>query len=172
MRDSTKFSITTLILASAVLLSPGVAAAVVVIDGDFNRPDSPSVGNGWQDLPAAATMEIKNNELTDTVKGAGRTGVYRPLSSFAELRVTAVLKEGGGDPSVRDGNRFEHGFRIHSDGTSWDSGYGVVFGRSDSLYTNSSQVPPRRRPSLSPPMPSCHIDEGAGGKIRPVRRSD
>ena len=62
---------------------------------DFNRPDSPSVGNGWFDALSTVgnfgTLQILNNEATFLSTNGGSAGIYRP-ADFSGLFADSTLK--------------------------------------------------------------------------------
>ncbi|MDO8543835.1 MAG: hypothetical protein Q7S40_25615 [Opitutaceae bacterium] len=118
------------------LLTGSVAFADPIIFADnFSRPDSPTVGNGWLDLPAdGRTLSIVSERATFAYP-AGHAAIYRPLSFGDTTIVDATFTGGsgfGGSPYRYDGH-----LSILSDGTH-NVGYRLGIARSDSGSNNSN----------------------------------
>jgi hypothetical protein len=122
-----------LALCAVASVHPALSQALTFTD-DFNRPDSPTVGNGWSDTAGniSSNLEIRNNELT--CPGTGGAGIFRPFPFTAPTTVTAKVKEMNGFGSLL--RRYVTGVWILNDGVR-DNGYGVVFLRSDQDFANS-----------------------------------
>src|SRR5947208_120833 len=83
---------TLLALCAVASLYPTLSQALTFTD-DFNRPDSPTVGNGWSDTAGniGGNLAINNNELT--CPSASSAGIFRPFPFTAPITVTATVKE-------------------------------------------------------------------------------
>jgi pimeloyl-ACP methyl ester carboxylesterase len=123
---------------ASVYPDPALSQALTFTD-DFNRPDSPTVGNGWSDTAGniGGNLEILNNELTCTAPiGQPGAGIFRPFRFTPPVTVTATVKEMNGFGGLL--RRYSAEFWVLNTGVGVESdGYGVVFSRSDALTSNS-----------------------------------
>jgi hypothetical protein len=131
---------TLLALCAVASLYPTLSHALIFTN-DFNRPDLPTVGNGWSDTAgnAGGNLEIKNNELTSTVTTGGNAGIFRPLAFTVPITASATLKEMNGFGGLLQ--RYDAGILVLNDGVR-NHGYGVFFGRSDQNFANSTVTLP------------------------------
>lgn len=118
------------VLVMGITMSASTAFAATVFSDDFNRPDSPTVGNGWTDATGAGTaLSILNNRLTNATQQF--TAVNTPLSESGPITFSADVSGANGF----GGLPFRYGtvFYTKSDGTL-DNGYGVSLGRADANF--------------------------------------
>ena len=100
---------------------------------DFNRLNSPTVGNGWfPTIGNQGQLEIIDGELSSRVEGA-RAGIYRQLSMAPPLVVLATLKEANSTSGARS---YQSGFFIHNDGVI-NYGYGIWVSQSNDRTENA-----------------------------------
>lgn len=105
----------------------------VAFSDNFNRPNSPTVGNGWlnaTDNPPGTQLGINNNRLS-AIPGTGDAWVYRPFPATNQIALTAVITDQNGFGCIP----FRHtsSISIRNDGTI-NSGYQVGFSRGDQNY--------------------------------------
>jgi hypothetical protein len=128
------------IQTASFLLTTAICSAQVFTD-DFNRPDSPSVGNGWVDCisNAGPNLLVKDNRLSTTFSSLDdrAAGIYRPFPFSGTLTVSATISEMTGHNA--DPRRYHSGLAVYNDG-SVGLGYGVFVVRSGSQFTNSEVI--------------------------------
>jgi len=101
----------------------------------LNRPDGP-VGNDWLNTTGnvGGDLVIRNGTLS-TPGADGEAGVYRAVDLSGPLTVSATFTQGNGFGGLL--NRYVAAFLFGSTGAI-GSGYGIVFGRGDQNYSDSS----------------------------------
>ena len=136
-RPHTKALLVFLLAAFGSAAYPSLAEAITFAD-DFNRPDSPIVGNGWSDTDGniGSNLAIKNNELTYPDPSNGGAGIFRPFPFTASITTTARVKEMSGFGTLL--GRYVTSFLVRNNGTL-NQGYGLLVVRSDQ-NTDNSQV--------------------------------
>lgn len=101
---------------------------------DFNRPDADTLGSNWTLANGSADIGIRNGEATIVGSTGNVLGIVRPLFFSVPVTVSADIKALNGYAGLLD--RFDALIGILSDGNA-NSGYRVVFGRSDQISNNS-----------------------------------
>lgn len=123
--------------AVAIHCAPANAAVILFAD-DFNRPDSPVVGNGWVSVTEGGgpgTLVIQDTKLINT--GLPRSGIYRPFAFDAPIRITGKLFDSDGHPSAGLGGFFEGTFAVRAGNDVLQKGYGITVNRNDALGGNT-----------------------------------
>jgi hypothetical protein len=135
----TSFIVPMMLCASLYLvtITPLRADASVFFD-DFNRPDSPTVGNGWLDLAGnlGGNLGIRDNRCSGQTTD-GTAGIYRPFAVSAPVTISATLFEQNGFGDLL--RRYTSAIAIANNGVR-GQGYGLFFYRGDENFDNSSVV--------------------------------
>jgi len=122
----------TITVTAFVLVVCGNANAAVIFSDDFNRPDSPVVGNGWLDaVNGGFSLAIEGGQLTAT---GSFPGIYRPFEFSAPVSISATMTQSSGFGGIL--GRWVAGFGILNDDTV--GGYRLTFNRSDQNFDNSA----------------------------------
>ena len=125
------------IIASSIALaaSSHVSFAATFFD-DFNRSDSPNVGNGWftmnQSVPGPQ-LQIANDQLT-LLSPRPMAGVFRPFLLSGSVEVGVAMTETSGFDGLA--RRYDQYVWVFNDGTIGD-GYGLNIIRGDQNYSDS-----------------------------------
>jgi pimeloyl-ACP methyl ester carboxylesterase len=101
---------------------------------DFNRPDSPSAGNGWLnaiDNRPGAQLGIVGNRLS--AASMSSAAVYRPFPTANQVVLSAVITDQNGYYCGNFRLRYQVSFAVRNDGTM-NGGYGIHFNRADQNY--------------------------------------
>lgn len=125
-------------ICAAVLHSAPADAAVILFADDFNRPDSAVVGNGWTSVGEGGvpgTFVIQDGKLINP--DVPRSGIYRPFTFDAPIRITAKLFDSDGHPSAGLGGTYESAFAVRATEDIVQKGYGITVNRNDALGDNS-----------------------------------
>jgi hypothetical protein len=127
--------------AATVLLATVAMCSAQSFTDDFNRLDSPSVGNGWIDCTSNAgpNLQIQGNRLTTAFASLGdaAAGICRPFQHSGTLHILATLTEMNGHNSTP--RRYHTGFAVFNDGAV-GHGYGIFVVRSSSVFANSQVI--------------------------------
>ncbi len=117
----------------AMVLVMGTVAQAATVHDEFNRPNSATVGNGWQEgnqFGDLDGLEIWGNHLA-AITGSGL--IHRSVSLEYPVRIRARLHPGGcwnGGSEV--GNHIFSTFMIKSGGENFFDGFGIEVFRGDS----------------------------------------
>jgi|GEM_PF-4919639 len=116
-----------------------VGPASTSVSDDFNRPDSTNVGNGWSNLLDSGThrLVIRDQRLTTQTyleSTPGAAGVFRSTPRALPITLSARLTYMNASAGLP--YRYTTQIGILSDG-KLDTGYRLIFSRSDSNYSNS-----------------------------------
>ncbi|MFM7218586.1 MAG: T9SS type A sorting domain-containing protein [Bacteroidota bacterium] len=120
-----------------------VQAQTVLLD-DFNRANSTTVGNGWNETEtvAGSGLQISTNRLVAASTTAGREVLWRDVSTnyntvFATNTGTLTwmfnMRQSRSDPSGFDASNYGSAFVLGSNSSNFISGsngYAVVFGNA------------------------------------------
>ncbi len=119
------------------LLWNNTSRAASFVD-DFNRPNSPSVGNGWLDATGTGTTNLSifsdRAQAPDPSPGNVIAGIFRPFSLGAGVSISATLTQENGFGGLS--NRFSQIIALNSNGDI-NSGYGIIFHRGDINFQDS-----------------------------------